>query len=534
MNNKVETHDSPKKGGFLKKLIQPIKTSIRVQVILAFAICILVSALAGFASSPFFVNTDRHRDFTEGIIAINERAAELDSQFQQMNQDINDLIIELGNENQVFKDKFLNSSLPRARESKDWLSVTTDEHSVYHLTRSDLIKFLINNPNQPKNLKVVLTNRDGAVLNKSKGVNDTKINLQAVKVNAKKKYVGMEHEKPPTITKIYPINLSGGQDYLIVTGVPKSTVFYTNETGVTPYLLGLIIFIICFYLITQRKMKEIEELAQGLMEVAKGNLHYRIRQKSRDELGSLASNINYMAYELNAMIEKQRQNEKLKDELITNVSHDLRTPLTSIMGYLRLVKDRQYHNQTQLDEYVGISYGKSEQLKKLVEDLFDFTRLANKGVQLKKEKVSLNKMLRQLIEELVPIAKEYNVRFIEELPSESIMIDIDPDQMVRAVENVFSNAIKYSTYPGTIHVEMSKNNNYVQIKVTNPCDTISEKEVERLFERFYRVDEARTSNKSGAGLGLSITKGIIELHGGTIHAEYKNNLIQLIINLPFL
>ena len=94
-----------------------------------------------------------------------------------------------------------------------------------------------------------------------------------------------------------------------------------------------------------------------------------------------------MASELNEMIEMQRQTEKIKDELIANVSHDLRTPLTSIMGYLRLVKDHQYKSQTQLDEYVEIVYGKSEQLKKLIEDLFDFTRLNYEGVQLKKEKV---------------------------------------------------------------------------------------------------------------------------------------------------
>jgi signal transduction histidine kinase len=239
-----------------------------------------------------------------------------------------------------------------------------------------------------------------------------------------------------------------------------------------------------------------------------------------------------MASELNEMIERQRQTEKLKDELITNVSHDLRTPLTSVMGYLRLVKDHQYMNQTQLDEYVDIAYGKSEQLKKLVEDLFDFTRLNYEGVQLKKEKVSLNQMLRQLMDELDPIAKDHHVVFRNELPKEPILMEVDPNQMVRALENVLTNAIKYSTTPGNIHVTMVKNKKFVQISVSNPCESLSEEEVTRLFDRFYRVDASRSSNKSGAGLGLAITKSIIELHHGTIHVDYKNQVIQLLIRLP--
>jgi signal transduction histidine kinase len=489
--------------------------------------------LVGFASSPFFVNTDRRLDFTEGIVSIDEKAQNLVRQFNLMNHDVTGLIIELGNEDPAFKNKFLNRPLPSIKDSKEWLSVQNGNNSVYHLTKNELIQYLINIPKQPNNLKLVITDLEGKVLYKSNGVRDTQVDLQYVMTHAKKTLVGKDHDPHPIVTRLYPITLDGGKNYLIVSGVPKTKAVYVKETGVTPYLLGLVTFIICFYLITQRKMKEIEEIALGLMEIAKGNLLFRIREKSKDELGSLAANINYMASELNQMIERQRQIEKLKDELITNISHDLRTPLTSIMGYMRLVKDHQFQHQTQLDEYVEIAYGKSEQLKKLIEDLFDFTRLTYEGVQLRKEKVSLNQMLRQLMDELEPIAKDNNVEFTKDLPSEQIMMDVDPDQMVRALENVFSNAIKYSTHPGTVTVEMVKNNDSVQISVSNPCEALSEEEVKRLFDRFYRVDPSRSSNQSGAGLGLAITKGIIELHHGTIHVEYKNKFIKLSIILPF-
>ncbi|MEH7097243.1 HAMP domain-containing sensor histidine kinase [Neobacillus vireti] len=516
----------------MDKLVHLVKTSLRIQVILAFALCILASTLVGLIASPFFVNEDRRLDFTEGVVSIDESGRELERQFNQMNQDINGLVIELGDEDPAFKKKFLNRSVSSLEGNENWIAVPNGPGSVYHLTSPELIQYLINTPKQQDNLKVLITQLDGEISYKTTGVSETKVDISKVMTDAKKTLVGKDHNEHPTVTRLFPITIDGGKNYLIVTGFPKSTAVYIKETGVTPYLLGLVTFILCFYLITKWKMKEIEEIALGLMEIAKGNLHYRIREKSRDEVGSLATNINYMASELNEMIERQRQAEKLKDELITNVSHDLRTPLTSIMGYLRLVKDHQFNNQAQLDEYVDIAYGKSEQLKKLIEDLFDFTRLTYQGVQFKKEKVSLNQMIRQLIDELDPIANDNQVTFRVDLPKEQVLMDVDPNQIVRALENVLTNAIKYSTPPGDIHVNMYKNKHSVQISVSNPCESLSEEEVTRLFDRFYRVDASRSSNKSGAGLGLAITKSIIELHQGTIHVDYKNQVIQLTINLP--
>jgi signal transduction histidine kinase len=178
-------------------------------------------------------------------------------------------------------------------------------------------------------------------------------------------------------------------------------------------------------------------------------------------------------------------------------------------------------------------YGKAEQLKKLIEDLFEFTLLTYEGERPKKEKVSLNQLLTQLMDEFEPIAKENHVSFINGIPKEPTLMVVDPNKMVRALENILKNAIKYSIKPGSIHVEMAKHNHYVQISVSNPCESLSHGEVIRLFDRFYRVDTARSSNKSGVGLGLAISKSIIELHQGTIHVDYKNKIIRITISLPF-
>lgn len=118
------------------------------------------------------------------------------------------------------------------------------------------------------------------------------------------------------------------------------------------------------------------------MEISKGNLDFRVPQKSQDELGSLAGNINHMAAELKLKIEEERRAERTKNELITNFSHDLRTPLTSILGYLTLIKDRKFETDEQFSDCVNIVYNKSEKLGGVIEDLFEYTKLANKGVKL--------------------------------------------------------------------------------------------------------------------------------------------------------
>lgn len=517
------------------KLVGLLRESIRIQLILSFAVCLFASALIGFASSDIFISYDKRRDYTEGQVTIDENARDLVKQLNQINQNAVDLVKELGLEFPSFQHQFLNRTLPlpSLKENDKLLSVNVDSHSAYHLTENELIQYVINVPKQQSNLKTLITNLDGVVLYKSEGAKEKQIDLHQVIEAATSSRIGKHQEENPIFTSFYPITLKGAKAFLMVSGSPKPTIITVSEPGITPYVLAFITFILCFYFLTKRKMQEIESISSGLREIAKGNLSFRIQEKSKDEVGSLATNINYMAKELYQMIEKQKKIEKMKDELITNVSHDLRTPLTSIMGYMRLVKDHNYQDTAQLNEYVNIAYGKSEQLKKLIEDLFDFTRLNQAGIKLTKEQVSLNQMLEQLIEELVPIANENEVVFQKEIPNERISMGIDPDLMVRALENIIMNAIKHSVHPGKIKVKLQKNEQAVQMIVSNPCEPLLEEEVNRLFERFYRVDYARSSGKGGAGLGLAITKNIIELHHGTIDVQYQEGHISLVITFPF-
>ena len=280
-------------------------------------------------------------------------------------------------------------------------------------------------------------------------------------------------------------------------------------------------------------MSYIEELAKGLLEISKGNLNYRVMEKSEDELGSLANNINYMAAELEHKIERERQIERAKNELITNVSHDLRTPLTSIMGYLRLLKDKKYETIDQHDNYVDIAYGKAEKLKGLMEDLFEYTKLSNETIQLNWQKVALNELLEQLIEELVPVSEENQLSFITELPTEKVLVDLDSDKIVRVFENLLMNAILYSYKPGEIFVGLTWENDIITVIVKNNGEEISKDDLENLFDRFYRVEKSRSSLTGGSGLGLAIAKNNIDLHDGKIWAESEGESIAIYVQFKF-
>ncbi|MGZ4134079.1 MAG: HAMP domain-containing sensor histidine kinase, partial [Tumebacillaceae bacterium] len=279
------------------------------------------------------------------------------------------------------------------------------------------------------------------------------------------------------------------------------------------------------------KMKQIETLAAGLQEISKGHLDYRVPEQSRDEIGSLASDINRMASELQLTIEEERLAEKTKNELITNVSHDLRTPLTSIMGYLKLLQDKKYDTPAQLDEFIQIASGKSEQLRALIEDLFEYTKLTNQGIRLHRRNIGLNELLEQLTEEFVPVAEEQNVQIVRLIPDDKVLIHADADKMVRVFENLLANAIKYSTKPGEIKVELHPEAEHVVVSVHNQGEPIPPDELPRLFERFYKMETARTSAAGGSGLGLAIAKSIVDLHNGEIWAESTGDEIRFLVRL---
>ncbi len=379
-------------------------------------------------------------------------------------------------------------------------------------------------------LKVVITDLEGRVIFRSENAPETYVDVHSVIRNAMETR-NRNSDSRSEFSSFYPVSYNNQKSYLIVSGIPQPTISYHKGENPLSILASLAVFIFLFYFLTQRKMRYVEELASGLRIIATGNLDHRVVERSQDELGSLARDMNFMVTDLQRRIEEERRAEQLKNELITNVSHDLRTPLTLIMGYLRLLHDKNFETPEQAAGYVSIAYSKSEKLKGLIDDLFEFTKLSNHDVPLHKKGVVINEVLEQLLEEYVTLSEEQQLTLIRSLPQERLVVRIDVEKMIRVFENLLGNAIKYSPKPGVITFGMVRERGHVIIRVSNKADALTRDELEQLFDRFYRVDKARTSETGGSGLGLAIARSIVESHDGSIWAESENGEIHFYVKL---
>jgi signal transduction histidine kinase len=378
--------------------------------------------------------------------------------------------------------------------------------------------------------KVLLVDLEGKVFFKAGNATETQVDIHNIISNAMEaRYSIMD--KIQEFTSFYPIDLKAQPAYLIVTGIPQPSITYERGSSPLTLMTAIASFIFIFYWLTKRKMAYIEDLARGLLEVSKGDLHYRVPQRSKDELGSLAANINRMTAALQRTIEEERKAERTKNELITNVSHDLRTPLTLIMGYLRLLKDKHYEDPGQADNYLQIAYNKSEKLKALIDDLFEYTKLSNQIIHMNPASVCVNELLEQLTEELVTYAEENGLKLERNIASERMILSMDASKMIRVFENLLGNAVKYSSNPGIVKVSLTREQDWAKVTITNQGDPIPQEELPRLFDRFYRVDASRSSVSGGSGLGLAIAKSIVEAHHGEIWAECEDGEIRFCVRL---
>ncbi|ATD56251.1 two-component sensor histidine kinase [Clostridium chauvoei] len=483
-------HDS-KLGRLLRKyldwILKKVEKSIRFELVVVFGIC--------FLSAFMFYG------FANNLLAREHTNTRLEYDYGSIQSNANNIINILSNQ---------------------------ETYPIKGLSDNKLIEEILNHYKDTK-AKIYLTDLDGKVIYKINGETQDKLDIYSI---MDKSNNNLENGEEKTL--IYPVKIGEDRAYLIYSKVPKPYITYDNyivENSFLALVLSVLVFISIFIIVTNRKMKYIDEIAKGVKIISLGDLSYRIEERGKDEIKNLATDINIMANEIETRIENERKSEKTKSELITNVSHDLRTPLTSVMGYIGLVKDGKYESEEVMREYLDIAFNKSTQLKDLIEDLFEYTKLNNSGIQLNKSKVNIIEFLSQLIEEYIPVFEESNLEVKKRFVDDNSIVEIDASKMVRVFENLFSNAIKYSFKPGEVIVSVYENNDYVNIVIKNKGENIPKEKVERLFDRFYRVDESRNSNNKGTGLGLAISKNIVELHDGLIWAECVGNDVSFFVKL---
>lgn len=284
-------------------------------------------------------------------------------------------------------------------------------------------------------------------------------------------------------------------------------------------LVGIVIFSVTFLLLQRKSLNYIEKIAAAVENISKGDLNTQVEVLGDDEFSMMAANLNRMEADIRELMDKEREAERTKNELITNVAHDLRTPLTSIIGYLELLSKGIPLGPEMQQKYIDIAYTKAKRLEKLIEDLFGFTKMNYGKLSMKVGKVDIVKLLGQLLEEFYPSFADHGLTYelSSNVPAKTIVAD--GNLLARLFDNLINNAIKYGADGKKVLVKIHAEKEVVTVSVTNFGYAIPKEELPLIFNKFYRVEQSRSSNTGGTGLGLAIAKSIVDMHGGTISVD---------------
>ncbi|MCI8836447.1 MAG: HAMP domain-containing histidine kinase [Hungatella sp.] len=281
-------------------------------------------------------------------------------------------------------------------------------------------------------------------------------------------------------------------------------------------LAGIATFSVAFLLLQKKSMDYITRISVAVQNISEGDLNTTVEVVGDDEFSAMAANLNKMVEDIRQLMDKERESERTKNELITNIAHDLRTPLTSIIGYLELLSGPANMTEEMEKKYIDITYTKAKRLEKLIEDLFGFTKLNYGKVSMKIGKVDIVKLLSQLLEEFYPNFMDKDLAYELQSNVPAKIINADGNLLARLFDNLINNAIKYGAEGKRIVVKIHATETMVTVSVTNYGYVIPKEELPLLFEKFYRVEQSRSSNTGGTGLGLAIARNIVDMHGGTI------------------
>ena len=301
-------------------------------------------------------------------------------------------------------------------------------------------------------------------------------------------------------------------------------------------LMGILVFVLCFYYLIHDYMKYIRIIANGIKDIAQGNFDTEIPVRSLDEFGEMASYLNQMQENIKGIMERERVAEHTKNDLISSVAHDLRTPLTSIIGYLGWVREQPDLDERTRQKYLDIAYRKAQHLEQLTNELFGFVKLEHREMSMHVGILDIRQLLEQLLDECYPSFEKYGLENEFICQDERIMMEGDGNLLARLFENLLNNAVKYGKDGKLIRVELEKKIESAVIKVINYGYVIPEQEIGKLFRKFYRIEHSRSQDTGGTGLGLAIVEQIVQLHHGTISvkSDLQGTVFEVILPLTFI
>ena len=299
-----------------------------------------------------------------------------------------------------------------------------------------------------------------------------------------------------------------------------SWIVYNRDIVVYVYI-GIVLSVIIYRFIS-KYVDSINEVYNSLDLILKED-NETIKLPS--EMNQFSEKINQIKYNYILTKKNEREAEQKKNDLIMYMAHDLKTPLTSIIGYLTLLTDEKDISKDTQEKYIKIALDKSLRVEELTNQFFDITRYDLHSMPINKKEINISYLLKQLIDECYPMLEKNQLKCNLIAPTK-VMYEADGDKLARAFDNLLKNAINYSYKNTTIEIKLEVKDNKIIITFKNEGDKIPKYKLNKIFEKFYRGDDARTSSTGGAGLGLAITKEIVELHNGSIKVKNDDEFIE--------
>lgn len=342
------------------------------------------------------------------------------------------------------------------------------------------------------------------------------------------------------IAGIYLFILKGNFANFVVAALERF-IYHDRNTALSVYLrtfkafeLWLFLLAVCcvFFVIFRRYTNN---LSNYFMEINRG-IDTLVNEDTEDvtlptELASTERKINSIRHTLTERKVDAERAEQRKNDLVMYLAHDLKTPLSSVIGYLTLLREESQISDELRERYLTISLDKAERLEELINEFFEITRFNLSNITLMYGKTNLTRLLEQLAYEFKPMLAGKNLRLEFEMQPD-IVISCDANKIQRVFDNLLRNAISYCDKDTAIKIVVEQKGDHVRIAILNEGVTIPQEKLERMFEQFYRLDMSRSSTTGGAGLGLAIAKEIVELHHGQITAHSDNGITCFEVSLP--
>lgn len=301
-----------------------------------------------------------------------------------------------------------------------------------------------------------------------------------------------------------------------------------SKTLLVDMLIAIVIILVFTSILLTRWIHRgvflpVNELNQAMQNIAEGNLEYRLSEDNKGEIGELYHNYEEMRLRLKESTEENFQQEKQNRELVSNISHDLKTPITAIKGYVEGIMDGVADTPEKMDKYIKTIYNKANDMDRLINELTIYSGINSNRIPYNFHRINVTDYFRDCVEEVGLDLDSKNIELnYSNLTSSDTFIIADPEQMKRVINNIIGNSVKYlDKEHGVIDIRILDELDSIRVEIEDNGKGIAAKDLPNIFERFYRTDSSRNSSQGGSGIGLSIVKKIVEDHGGYIWATSK-------------